>query len=81
MRMLRRHVYLDEALAGQVMTCYETLNGLKARSSDQRVQMFRDYYKWYKRYWWNPSRDVPDDLRFEPNGPDACPRIAVAYRQ
>ena len=48
-RMLRRHVYLDEALAGQVVTCYETLNGLEARSSDQRVDMFRDDHKWYKR--------------------------------
>ncbi len=81
MRMLRRHVYLDEALAGQVVTCYETLKGLEARSADQRVDMFRDDHKWYKRYWWNHGQDVPDDLRFEPHGPHACPRIAVAYPQ
>ncbi len=79
LRMLRRHVYLDEALAGQVVTCYETLDGLEARSANQRVYLLRDYRKWHKQYWWNYGQGAPDDLRFEPHGPVECPRIAVAY--
>ena len=70
---------LDEALKGQVVTCYETLDGLEVRSADQQVYLLRDYRKWQKRYWWNYGQEVPDDLRFEPHGPVECPRIAVAY--
>ena len=79
LRMMCRHIYLDEALAGQVVTCYETLDGLEVRSADQAVYLLRDYRKWHKRYWWNYGQEVPDDLRFEPHGPVECPRIAVAY--
>ncbi len=79
LRMLRRHIYLDDALAGQTITCYETLDGLEARSANQQVYLLRDYLKWHKQYWWNYGQGAPDDLRFEPHEPDACPRIAVPY--
>jgi hypothetical protein len=79
LRMMCRHIYLDAALAGQVVRCYETLAGLEVRSADQQVYLLRDYRKWHKRYWWNHGQEVPDDLCFEPHGPVECPRIAVAY--
>ncbi len=78
--MMCRYIYLDEALAGQVVTCYETLDGLEVRSLDQQVYLLRDYRKWHKRYWWNHGQGAPDDLRFEPHEPVASPRIAVPYR-
>jgi transposase InsO family protein len=81
LRMLRCEVYLDKALGGQVVTCYETLTGLEAWSADHQMYFLRDYRKWHRRSWRNFGRDLPDDLQFEPLVPVACPRIAVAYPQ
>ena len=81
LRLLSRHFYLDEALAGQRVTCYETLDGLEVYGADQQVYLLRDYRKWRIDYRHNYGRAIPEDLRFEPHDPVECPRIAVAYRQ
>ena len=81
LRLWNRHLYLDEALAGQRVTCYETLDGFEVRSADQQVYLLRDYRKWQNHYWRNNRRAIPEDLRFEPHDPVACPRIAVSYPQ
>lgn len=77
-RMLRRYVYLDEALARQRVTCYETLDGLEVRSEDQCVYLLRDYRTWFHLATWNFGHSLPEDLRFERCDGDASPRIAVA---
>lgn len=79
LRLFCRHLDLDETLAGQAVTCYETLEGLEAWSADHRVYVLRDYRHWQNRYWQNGGRDIPNDLRFEPHVPVGCPRIAVAH--
>ena len=76
--LFRRQVYLDVALRGQVVTCYETVHGLEARGANQQVYLLREYRRWQNCYWWNLGRDLPEDLRFEPYTPPVCPWIAVA---
>jgi transposase InsO family protein len=76
--LFRRQVYLDVALSGQVVTCYETVHGLEARGANQRVYLLREYRRWQNRYWWNGGQEFPEDLRFEPYTPPVCPWIAVA---
>ena len=76
--LFRRQVYLDVALRGQVVTCYETVHGLEARGANQHVYLLREYRRWQNRYRWNLGRDLPEDLRFEPYTPPVCPWIAVA---
>ena len=78
LRLFRRHVYLDTALRGQSVTCYETVDGLEAWSADQQVYLLREYRRWQNRYWWNRGQELPTDLRFEPYTPPVCPWIAVA---
>ncbi len=77
-RMLRRHVYLDKALAGQRVTCHETLDGLEVRSDDQGVYLLREYRTWRHLETWNFGRGLPEDLRFERCDGESSPRIAVA---
>jgi transposase InsO family protein len=81
LRLLSRHLDLDTALAGQRVTCYETLEGFEVRSADQQVYLLRDYRKWLTDYRHQHGQAIPEDLRFEPHDPVECPRIAVAYRQ
>jgi len=81
LRLLSRHLYLDAALAGQRVTCYETLDGFEVRSADQQVYLLPDYRKWLKLAGWKHDWAIPEDLRFESHEPVACPCIAVAYRQ
>jgi len=76
--LFRRQVYLDAALSGQYVTCYETVDGLEAWSADQQVYLLREYRRWQNRYWWNGGQELPPDLRFEPYTPPVCPWIAVA---
>jgi hypothetical protein len=71
-------VYLDAALSGQYVTCYETCDGLEAWSADHQVYLLREYRRWQNRYWWNGGQELPADLRFEPYAPPTCPWIAVA---
>jgi transposase InsO family protein/transposase len=78
LRLFRRYVYLDTALRGQHVTCYETVDGLEAWSADQQVYLLREYRRWQNRYWWNRGQELPTDLRFEPYVPPTCPWIAVA---
>ena len=80
LRLLSRHLYLDAALAGQRVTCYETLAGFEVRGADQQVYLLRDYRKWLTDYRHHHGQAIPEDLRFEPY-PAECQRIAVAYRQ
>jgi hypothetical protein len=74
----RRQVYLDVALSGQSVTCYETVDGLEVRGANHRVYLLREYRRWQNRYWWNWGQELPEDLRFEPYTPPVCPWIAVA---
>ena len=76
--LFRRQVYLDVALRGQVVTCYETVHGLEAWGANQHVYLLREYRRWQNRYRWNVGRALPEDLRFEPYTPPVCPWIAVA---
>ena len=76
--LFRRQVYLDAALSGQYVTCYETVDGLEAWSAAQQIYVLREYRRWQNRYWWNGGQELPADLRFEPYTPPACPWIAVA---
>jgi transposase InsO family protein len=76
--LFRRQVYLDVALRGQVVTCYETVQGLEVRGANQQVYLLREYRRWQNRYWWNWGQELPEDLRFEPYTPPVCPWIAVA---
>ena len=76
--LFRRQVYLDAALSGQYVTCYETVDGLEARGANQQVYLLREYRRWQNRYWWNRGQTLPPDLRFEPYTPPVCPWIAVA---
>jgi transposase InsO family protein len=73
LRLLSRHLYLDEALGGQRVTCYETLDGFEVHSADQQVYLLRDYRKWLNHYWRDHGRAIPEDLRFEPHDPVDCP--------
>ena len=73
LRLLSRHLYLDAALAGQRVTCYETLDGFEVRSADQQVYLLPDYRKWLKLAGWKHDWAIPEDLRFEPHEPVACP--------
>ena len=73
LRLLNRHLCLDAALAGQRVTCYETLDGFEVRSADQQVYLLWDYRKWLTDYWRNHGRTIPEDLRFESHDPVACP--------
>ena len=76
--LFRRQVYLDVALSGQSVTCYETVDGLEARGANHRVYLLREYRHWQNRYWWNGGQELPEHLRFEPYTPPVCPWIAVA---
>ncbi len=76
--LFRRQVYLDVALSGQSVTCYETVDGLEVRGANHRVYLLREYRRWQNRYWWNGGQELPEDLRFEPYTPPVCPWIAVA---
>jgi hypothetical protein len=76
--LFRRQVYLDVALSGQEITCYETVDGLEVRGANHRVYLLREYRRWQNRYWWNWGQELPEDLRFEPYTPPVCPWIAVA---
>ncbi len=76
--LFRRRVYLDVALSGQYVTCYETGDGLEARGANQQVYLLREYRRWQNRYWWHGGQELPTDLRFEPYTPPVCPWIAVA---
>jgi len=71
----RRYIYLDTALSGQEVTCYETLDGLEVHADNQQVYLLRDYRHWQNWYW---RQTLPTDLRFEPYTPRVCPQIAVA---
>ncbi len=73
--LFRRQVYLDVALSGQSVTCYETVDGLEVRGANHRVYLLREYRRWQNRYW---REELPEDLRFEPYTPPVCPWIAVA---
>jgi putative transposase len=76
--LFRRQVYLDVALSGKYVTCYETVDGLEVRESKHRVYLLREYRRWQNRYWRNWGQELPEDLRFEPYMPPVCPWIAVA---
>ena len=76
--LFRRQVYLDVALSGQSVTCYETVDGLEVRGANHRVYLLREYRRWQNRYWWNWGQEIPEGLRFEPYTPPVCPWIAVA---
>ena len=76
--LFRRQVYLDVALSGQVVMCYETVQGLEVRGANQQVYLLREYRRWQNRYWWNWGQELPEDLRFAPYTPPGCPWIAVA---
>jgi transposase InsO family protein/transposase len=76
--LFRRQVYLDVALSGQEITCYETVDGLEVRGANHRVYLLREYRRWQNRYWWNWGQELPEDFRFEPYTPPVCPWIAVA---
>jgi hypothetical protein len=76
--LFRRQVYLDVALSSQYVACYETVDGLEARGTNQRVYLLREYRRWQNRYWWNGGQEIPEHLRFEPYTPPVCPWIAVA---
>jgi transposase InsO family protein len=78
LRLFRRQIYLDVALRGKEVTCYETVEGLEVRGTMHRVYLLRDYRRWQNRYWWNWGKEIPEDLRFEPYTPPVCPWIAVA---
>ena len=41
--LFRRQVYLDVALSGQSVMCYETVDGLEVRGGNQRVYLLREY--------------------------------------
>ena len=77
--LFRRQVYLDVALRGKEVTCYETIEGLEVRGTRHRVYLLREYRYWQNRYWWNGGKELPEDLRFERYTPPGCPWIAVAY--
>jgi hypothetical protein len=81
LRLWRRHLDLDTALAGQRVTCYEPLEGFEVCRADQQVYWLRDDRKWLTDYRHQQGQAIPEDLRFEPHDPVECPRIAVAYRQ
>jgi hypothetical protein len=76
--LFRRQVYLDIALRGKEVTCYETVDGLEVRGTKHRVYLLREYRRWQNRYWRNWGQELPEDLRFEPYTPPVCPWIAVA---
>jgi transposase InsO family protein len=76
--LFRRQVYLDVALRGKVVTCYETVEGLEVRGSKRRVYLLREYRRWQNRYWRNGGQELPEDLRFERYTPPVCTWIAVA---
>ena len=78
LHLFRRQVYLDRALRDQVVTCYETVEGLEVRRTRHRVYLLREYRRWQNRYWWNWGRELPQDLRFERYTPPMCPWITVA---
>ena len=78
LNLFRRQVYLDRALRDQVVTCYETVEGLEVRGTRRRIYVLREYRRWQNRYWWNRGQELPTDLRFEPYVPPMCPWIAVA---
>ena len=73
--LFRRQVYLDVALRGKEVTCYETVEGLEVRRSQHRVYLLQEYRRWQNRYW---REELPEDVRFEPYTPPVCPWIAVA---
>jgi hypothetical protein len=73
--LFRRQVYLEVALRGKEVTCYETVEGLEVRRSQHRVYLLRGYRHWQNRYW---RQELPEDLCFEPYTPLVCPWIAVA---
>jgi hypothetical protein len=75
--LFRRQVYLDVALRGKEVTCYETVEGLEVQGSECRVYLLREYRRWQNRYWRNWGQERPEDLRFEPYTPPVCPWIAV----
>ena len=54
--LFRRQVYLDVALRGKEVTCYETVEGLEVRGLRHRVYLLREYRRWQNRYWWNGGR-------------------------
>jgi len=78
LNLFRRQVYLDRALRDQVVTFYETVEGLEVRGTRHWVYLLREYRRWQNRYWWNWGRELPEDLRFERYTPPVCPWIAVA---
>lgn len=78
LHLFRRRVYLDRALRDQVVTCYETVEGLEVRGTRHRVSLLREYRRWQNRYWWHGGREIPEDIRFERYTPPVCPWIAVA---
>jgi hypothetical protein len=78
LHLFRRQVYLDRALRDQVVTWYETVEGLEVRRTRHRVYLLREYRRWQNRYWWNWGRALPEDLRFERYTPPMCPWITVA---
>jgi hypothetical protein len=78
LRLFRRQVYLDVALRGKEVTCYETVEGLEVRWSKRQVYLLREYRRWQNRYWRNFGKELPEDLRFERYTPPECPWIAVA---
>ena len=73
--LFRRQVYLDVALRGKEVACYETVEGLEVRGPRRRVYLLREYRRWQHRYW---REELPENLRFEPYTPPVCPWIAVA---
>src|SRR6266581_1611404 len=73
--LFRRQVYLDVALRGKEVMCYETVEGLEVRRSKHRLYLLREYRRWQNRSW---REELPEDLRFEPYTPPVCPWIAVA---
>jgi Integrase core domain len=78
LNLFRRQVYLDRALRNQMVTCYETVEGLEVRETRHRVYLLREYRRWQNRYWWNWGKEIPKDIRFERYTPPVCPWIAVA---
>src|SRR2546428_4917067 len=59
--LFRRQVYLDVALRGKEVTCYETVEGLEVRRSQHRLYLLREYRRWQNRYW---RADFPAGLWF-----------------
>ncbi len=57
--LFRRQIYLDVALRGKEVTCYETVEGLEVRGTMHRVYLLRDYRRWQNRYWWKWGREIP----------------------